>query len=290
MEYLLSKAQPDSFTHTCLTEVVAKMMVLLQQQSELCRDLETLTLVTPDTSGTQDPHTPPPPPPSASQPDPPPYSPNTANPTFPTFLQLTSPITVNSRQSDAKTPPAIPAMHSTSSAFHLVNPAPTTPPAVHPVSTATHPLPITSHPIHTASSTGNVIQPTPITPHSPPAAVENMIPLAQSSPSAPQRTPSASHTPPHTPNSPRPSSHSSVDTSWNLRRLSKNVEEGEGGEEREREQATPLTPPYHLPEVAQLVEVEVRSRTSGLHQQLLQQTQDVADIKGMLHVLLSRLK
>ncbi|MPC09813.1 hypothetical protein E2C01_002431 [Portunus trituberculatus] len=110
------------------------------------------------------------------------------------------------------------------------------------------------------------------------------------SPSAPQHPAGRSHTPPHTPASPRPSSRSSVDTSWNLRRIPNNEEGEEREREREREQDTPLTPPYHLPEVAQLVEVEVRSRTTGLQQQLLQQTQDVADIKGMLHILLSRLK
>lgn len=278
MEYLLSKARPDSFTHTCLTEVVAKMMVLLQQQSELCRDLETLTLVTPDT-GAQDSHTPPTRLPRSHS-DPPPYSATTTNPTFSTYSQPTSPVPMNS--GDAKTP-TIPNVHSTSSAFHIVQP--TTPPAH-----TSHPVAITSHPVHTTPTTGNIIQPTPISPHPPPAEVENIVPLAHSSPAAPQHTPGTSHTPPHTPNSPRPSSRASVDTSWNLRRIAKNGEEGEGGEERDREQATPLTPPYHLPEVAQLVEVEVRSRTSGLQQQLLQQTQDVADIKGMLHVLLSRLK
>ncbi|XP_045104519.1 LOW QUALITY PROTEIN: uncharacterized protein LOC123499996 [Portunus trituberculatus] len=291
MEYLLSKAQPNSFTHTCLTEVVAKMMVLLQQQSELCRDLETLTLVTPDTSNTQDPTHP--------------HHPNNHHHhhlpailthlhthqalhlTFPTFSQSTSPVTINSN--DARTPPAIP-VYSTSSAFQLVHPAPTTPPTIHLTSQSTHPVPITSRPIHLSSTTGNVIHPTPITPNPPLAAVDNMVPLAHSSPSAPQHPAGRSHTPPHTPASPRPSSRSSVDTSWNLRRIPNNEEGEEREREREREQDTPLTPPYHLPEVAQLVEVEVRSRTTGLQQQLLQQTQDVADIKGMLHILLSRLK
>ncbi|XP_069955410.1 uncharacterized protein [Cherax quadricarinatus] len=50
MEQLMAEATPNSFTQSCISSVVSQMMILLQQQSQLCHDLEALTLASQRTS------------------------------------------------------------------------------------------------------------------------------------------------------------------------------------------------------------------------------------------------
>ncbi|XP_050698047.1 uncharacterized protein LOC126986169 isoform X2 [Eriocheir sinensis] len=265
MENLLAQGRPDSFGHACLSNVVAQMMVLLQQQSELCQDLEMLTLVTPESPETpstpQDGHAPP-------------------------WLSPSHPSTPTHTHSDT-------TLNFTRPSSVTSHPAPLTPFTHHPTppDSLIHPTPLTplSQPIEgeNMTSTPSTFHPTSRTAHS----------ASPITPLAPRILPNASHTPPCTPSSPPPSSYSSLDVNWSLRRSPmslrderRGVGEEKGGERRSQSVPLSSSTVFNHPEVALLVQNEVQNRTSGLHQQLLQQTQDVADIKGMLQALLSRLK
>ncbi|XP_071544270.1 uncharacterized protein olf186-M isoform X2 [Panulirus ornatus] len=285
MEQLIVGARPNTLSNACVSNVVAQMMCLLQQQSELCRDLETLTLASrqpsPEPSGN-----------STNNQDQ--FLTHTHSPSQSHRLEKLdpqSPLRDNSNSPDQ-------AKHSAAS-ITSENCSSLLPDTHTPVIPEYH-----EHNADPPDSTNVSLQG---------IKVPMRLPEPSSSIPASQR--------PHNNDNPEASNYCSSEmniedhhsTSQESSRYSDNRRVShrnnyhmenfvkKPGQMDERKLSLPAMPlsvvdacdtqPSDITgQVAQLVKVEVMSQTEALQDQLHQQTKDMADVKNMMHLLLNKLK